>query len=77
LAPVVERPSLSDFASGAAGIVVVGDATLGTVVGIVVGETDAAVAGATIAGEGIVVGVLAGTDGQFVGAVISPEFEIA
>jgi hypothetical protein len=77
LAPVVERPSSSVFASGAAELVVVGAATLGTVVGIVVGETDAAVAGATTAGEGIVVGVLARADGQFVGAVISPEFEIA
>jgi subtilase family serine protease len=76
LAPFVERPILSFVAGGAAGTVVVDGDTPATAAGIVVGETNAAVAGATAAAAAIVVGVVATADGQLAGAVISPEFEV-
>jgi hypothetical protein len=77
LAPLSERPILSLFADTVTGIVVVGGVTLTAATGIVVGETNAAIAGETGAGKGIVVDVGAAIAGQFVAAAISPEFEVA
>jgi hypothetical protein len=70
LRPLVECPILSVFAGGGVAVAVVGGEIAAAMVGNVVGETDAAMAGA------IVVGVGATTGGQFVGAAICPEFDV-